>query len=288
MDYQKINDEFYNRNFWRVDRSEEKWFSKYVKVKILKKMIKNIKKGVIYDAGGGVGNYGWYFGRDFKKTIVSDISQVALNQIPEKNIIRLKCSVLDNKLPDSYADCILLIDVFEHINKTDLPRMMKDLKRVLKPDGRILMFTSHYGYVFGAIPQRLFNLNRRLLGNESSEGHVNRLTFREFKHLFKESGLIIDDYYFYSVFFQQITDLIKDSFSRFASVVLKRQKNDENMGRKGQSIKEDLKKKEKSPLLRIPLLISSYLSYSDVLLFGKIPLGNSVFFSLRKENTIKL
>lgn len=282
MDYKKINETFYSKNWWGLDRSENKWFAKYVKVKILKKFMKSVKKGVLYDAGGGIGNYGWFFGRDFKEVIVSDISKRALSKIPEKHIIRLNCSVLDNKLPDNYCDCILLIDVFEHIDSQDLTKMMKDLKRVLKPDGRIIIFTSHFGWGLGAIIQRIFQPKKRLLGNEYKEGHVNRLKYREFQEIFRDVGLKVDNFYFYSIFFQQITDGIKDNFARIISSIRKNEDLDDKLGRKGQSTKEGLRKKEKNPLFKIPLLFFSWVSYLDILLFGKWFPGNSIFFSLKK------
>ena len=282
MDYKKINENFYSENYWGLDHSRNKWFAKYVKVKVLKKFMNGMNKGVLYDAGGGVGNYGWFFSDDFKEVIVSDISKIALKKIPEKYIKKLNCSVLDNQLPDNYVDCILLIDVFEHIDEKDLLRMMKDLKRILKPEGRILIFTSHFGFGLGAITQRIFNHKKRLLGDEYKEGHVNRLKYGEFQELFKKAKLKICDYYFYSIFFQQVTDGIKDNFSRLVSLITHRKNKDIEMGRAGQSVKEDLRKKETKIIFKIPLLFFSYLSYLDILLFGKWFPGNSIFISLRK------
>jgi hypothetical protein len=83
MEYKKINEDFYSKNYWGLDRSKNKWFSKYVIVKIIRKFLKDVNKGVLYDAGGGVGNYGWFFGKDFNEVIVSDISKIALSKIPE-------------------------------------------------------------------------------------------------------------------------------------------------------------------------------------------------------------
>jgi len=282
MDYKKINEDFYSKNYWGLDRSENKWFAKYVKIKVLRKLMNGVNKGVIYDAGGGIGNYGWYFGRDFKQTIVSDISKIALSKIPEKNIRKLNCSVLKNKLPNNSVDCILLIDVFEHINPKDLLKMTKDLKRILKPNGKILIFTSHFGWGLGAISQRIIKPGKRLFGNEHIEGHVNRLKFKEFQVLFRNAGLKIKDFYFYSICFQQITDGIKDNISRIISSIRSRKKIDIKMGRAGQSFKEDLRKKESKSIFKIPLTFMSWISYLDILLFGRWFPGNTIFFSLEK------
>lgn len=284
MEYKKINEDFYSKNYWGIDRSRDKWFSKYVKIRVLKKFMGDVKKGVLYDAGGGVGNYGWFFGEDFEEVIVSDISKRALSKISENNIKKLNCSVLKNKLPSDYVDCILLIDVFEHVDKKDLLKMMKDLRRVLKSEGKIVIFTSHFGWGLGAILQRISNPEKRLLGKEDREGHVNRLKYKEFQELFRNAGLRIDDCYFYSIFFQQVTDRIKDSFARFISMVADKRNRDTEIGRSGQSIKENLRRNEKKYLIKLPLLLLSYISYLDILLFGKIFPGNSIFFSLKKTS----
>lgn len=282
MDYKKINEKFYSQNYWGLDRSENKWFSKYVKAKILGKFMKDVKKGTLYDAGGGVGNWGWFFGKDFNEVIVSDISKRALSKIPESNIKKINCSVLKNKLPDNYADCILLIDVFEHIQEKDLIKMMRDLRRVLKDDGRILIFTSHYGWGLGAITQRIFNPKKRLLKGEYKEGHVNRLKYKEFQQIFAAAGLEIDKFYYYSIFFQQLTDWIKDNFAKAASRIKGKTKEDIMFGRNGQYIKEELRKKENKLFFKIPFLFLSWISYLDIVLFGKWFPGNSIFFSLKK------
>jgi SAM-dependent methyltransferase len=281
MDYKKINDGFYSSNFWGIDRSKYKWFSKYVKARVFTRFLEKVPdKDVLYDAGGGVGNWGAYFSKYFKKTIVSDISKIALDRIPEKEIVKLQCSVLKNKLPDRSVDCILLIDVFEHIDEKDLPKMLTDFVRILRPNGKIFILTNHYGWGLGLILQRIFNPKKRLLGDEHLGGHVNRLKYSEFKNLFQESGLRIEDYCFYSFIFQQITDLIKDDSTILVSRILGKRYDRDKLGREGQYIKENLRSKEKSIFLRVPLFLFSYLSYLDVLIFGRLKIGNSIFFCL--------
>ena len=62
----------------------------------------------------------------------------------------------------------------------------------------------------------------------------------------------------------------------------KRKKNKEDalLGREGQSVKENLKHHDE---YRILLLFLSYISYLDILIFGKLSIGNAVFFSLKKS-----
>jgi len=281
MDYKKVNEDFYSKGYWGIDRSKNKWFSKYVKARVIGKMIDG-KKGVLYDAGGGVGNWAWYFKNGFEKIIVSDISKKSLEKIPEKEIIKIECSVLKNKLKDKSVDVVLLIDVFEHIQKNDLTEMMSDLRRILKDDGIIVIYTGYYGYGYGIIWQRVFHPERRLLFGEENEGHVNRLNFREYLDLFEKSGLKIKSYYFYSVIFQQMTDKIKDVFARVGSKISGRGKVDAELGRAGQSIKEEFREKEEKPLFKLIFKILSKISYLDIYL-GKIISGNSIFICLEKK-----
>ncbi len=278
MNYKQVNEKFYSNNYWGLDRSKNKYFSKYVRVKVLSKFMKDVNKGILYDAGGGVGNYGWYFSPDFKKVIVSDISKIAINKIPEKEIVKLHCSVLKNRLPANSVDCILLIDVFEHIQTKDLLKMMKDLKRILKPNGRILIYTSYYGWTLRLILQRIFYPKNRMWRDE--EAHLNRLNMTELKDLFNKSGLEINNHYFYAFFFQQITDGVKDSCARLISKLRKQKQNDVKLGREGQTVKEEIREGNKFKKL---LLFFSYVSYLDILIFGKLPIGNAVFFSLKKS-----
>ena len=101
------------------------------------------------------------------------------------------------------------------------------------------------------------------------------------KSLFNKSGLEIEDYYHYSIIFQQITDAIKDNLARFASKFRKKRNIDSI--RQGQSVKEDLRRKERSPLIMLPLKLLSYISYLDIILFGKWLPGESIFLKLKKS-----
>jgi len=278
--YEEYNEKKYEENYWQVDRSGNKWFSKYVKERVIGRWIKNMKsRGVLLDAGGGVGNWAAYFKKYFKKTIVLDVSRLALKSIPEKDIIKKQGSVLDIPIESNSADCVILIDVFEHLLEKDLDKMLAELGRVLKSDGRIIIFTSQMGYGAGIFWKMITKNKNRLTDGDLSEGHLNRLTFSEFNKLIRRNNLKIEDYYHYSIIFQQATDFFKDSFARIASRILG--KKDEGK-RTGQSIKEGARKIENNTLIGGMLLLFSIISYIDIVLFGKIIPGTSIFLNLRK------
>ena len=281
-DYSSYNEDKYANGYWGIDYSPNKWFSKYVKQKVFGKWINSLKnREILLDAGGGVGNYAFLFKNKFKKTAVLEISKKALDAIPDKEIIKVHDSVVEPKLKDNSIDCILLVDVFEHIKEEDLEKMMTNLRRILKKDGRILVFTSQYGYSLNLIFKRFIGDKNRLKLGEEKEGHLNRLKFNEMKSIFKKSGLEVEDYYNYSVFFQQITDSLKDNLAKLVARFRKKQNIDSI--RKGQSVKEDLRAKEENVFIKIQLKILSWISYLDIILFGKWLPGESIFLKLKKK-----
>ncbi len=281
--YQKHNEEKYDDELWMViDRSNNKWFAKYVKDVILKRWVSKLKKkDSLLDAGGGTGNYAYCFKNDFKKIVVLDVSKKVLDRIPEKEFIKIEGSLLEIPLKDESFDCILLIDVFEHIAPEHLEKLMSELKRVLTKHGRILIYSSEYGYAIGLIWKRILGKKDRLTKSDHFDGHLNRLTFSEVKNLVKKTGLVIDDYYHYAIFFQQITDFLKDSFSKIISSLRGVRKKEGY--KKGQHTKESLKTRENLPIIKQILFVFSFISYLDIVFFGKWLPGASRFLNLKKR-----
>jgi len=279
--YKDYNEQKYETGFWNINRSRYKWFQNYTKLKIFKKWVKSCKnKSVFLDAGGGVGNWTFHFLKDFKKCIVLDISKTALEQIPEKEIVRLKGSILNIPLKNNSVDCILLADVFEHIFPKDLPLMLQEMHRILKKDGRIIIFTSEYGHGIDILFDKLlFQMKGRLTPADIECGHVNRLTLEEKRKLFIGANLKLVDYYNYSIFFQQLTDFVKDSSAKILGMLLGKNKQE-----KGQSVKDIFKtSKEPSPIIRLLLYVPTFISYLDIAL-GKFIRGSYIFLLLEKRN----
>ncbi len=279
FDYIGYNEDKYENDFWVVNRGNL-WFSNYVKLAILRKWVKTIKsKVVLVDVGGGVGNWSSRFLKDFDKVVVIDVSQKSLDKIPEKEIIKKQGSALDIPMKNESADCVFLVDVFEHIKPEDLPLMMEELNRILKKDGKVLIYTSQWGYGIRLSINKLFgSVHGRLMEHEMKEGHLNRLKYSEMKDLFKKSGFVIEDKYHYGIFFQQTTDWVKDSIARTADKL-----RGKKHVRAGQHLKEELKSKKYNPILKATLSLANFLSYLDILLFGKFWRGDTIFVLLRKN-----
>ncbi len=285
FDYTKYNEQKYKDNFWSINRSPHKWFSNYVKLRLFKKWIKDVShKKVFLDIGGGVGNWAFHFLPDFKQVIVLDVSKKALQQIPEKNIVKKVGSATKLPFKNNSADYILLADVLEHIVPKDLPKVMSEAQRVVTPQGRIVIFTSEYGYGITLLIKRIFRkMKGRLMKSELTEGHLNRMTFQEIKALVKNADLEIDDYYHYSHIFQQSTDFLKDTAAHLID-----KSSGKSATREGQVIKDKLKRVDKPSLaFRLVFGTLSLVSYLDILLFGKWLPGGTIFLSLKKAESRK-
>lgn len=98
------------------------------------------------------------------------------------------------KIPfaDNYFDGILFLDSIEHF--TDPVSALKELSRVLKPGGRILICTSNYGnplwYILENTWHRLFAGNCRTYSKEVHPTRYNaKLLHKHNDGLFKEISL---------------------------------------------------------------------------------------------------
>jgi len=282
FDYKEYNEKKYKTKYWTITRSKYKWFSNYVKLRVFKEWAEDVQnKDAFLDLGGGVGNWAFHFLNKYKKVIVLDISEEALRHIPEKEIIKVAGSATKIPLKNESVDCILLADVFEHILPKDLNKMMSELYRVLRKNGLIIIYTTQYGYGIDLIRKRLFGLmDGRLKLSEKNSGHLNRLKFSEFKRLIRKHNLYLEDYYHYSIIFKQLVEFTKNSIAKIIGKFTK-----DKSVREGQKIKDKMKSiKEPNIAFRIIFGTISFMLYFDILLFGKLIQGSSIFLKIRKSS----
>ncbi len=104
-----------------------------------------------------------------------------------------KVDLQKDKIPfeDKYFDIVTAIELIEHI--WDVDRLLKDIKRVLTKDGRLIISTPN----LCSLGRRLMMLIGRnpyvenfLYPNEA--GHVKHYTIKDFKYLMKKNGFMVD------------------------------------------------------------------------------------------------
>jgi len=279
MEYKQYYGNYWKRNFWIPSRSKIKYFDNYTKARILKKWVSS---GSLVDVGGGGGDWAWYFKDNFKKVIVTDISNHALKKVTEKDIQTIQCSVFKIPLSSKSVDCIFFLDVFEHIEPKDLDKALKELRRILKDDGSLIIETTCNGYGLDLIFTKVFHgkmWKRTHKKFGEFEGHFARKTFKEMKKLFINNGLKVTDYRHNSLLFQPTIIFIKEQIFEFIQFI-KNKNAEKKYLRPGQEAKEFLRRKQKLSWIASFL---SWVCYLDVLLFGKIISGSSIYLKLEKH-----
>jgi SAM-dependent methyltransferase len=236
-------------------------------------------EAVLLDVGGGTGNISYPFRDAFAAIVVVDIAGKALAAL-EKDVFRpVQSTALALPLRSASADRILSVDFQEHLLPEQVPILLDELHRVLKPGGVMAVFTSCYG-------PSLRRLIFRLQGRPSKgrldwsdwhqDGHLNRLTAAEHLHLARQAGFQVARHCFYGHFFDPLA-------RRFHQVVLGVLQS--LGGRRGAGDAESLAQvyRRGKPSVWVEIYFRSLIlfAYLDKLLLGRIP-GGAIFMMLKK------
>lgn len=130
------------------------------------------------------------------------LAQKAITQIEHQDWDQPKVSQSNAKhLPFSshIFDCVIMSDIVEHLYPEELLMALKEIRRVLRPGGKLLIHTMpnlwyyHYGYPIFRIVQRL--AGKRLPADPRkrfafSHVHVNEQTPRTMSAALTQSGFV--------------------------------------------------------------------------------------------------
>ena len=146
-------------------------------------------------------------GVDYSKDAI-EIANSALKEQPQDVVKKVKFFQMNAKklkFNSSSFDKVISIDVFEHLYKEELEIAMKEIKRVLKPGGALIVVTGYnkiyldYTYRFWAYPldKILIKFNKLLTSKDYPslpnkprndlhiKQHVNEPTYFYLKDLFR-------------------------------------------------------------------------------------------------------
>jgi 2-polyprenyl-3-methyl-5-hydroxy-6-metoxy-1,4-benzoquinol methylase len=123
-------------NFTRGKGLLENFLSRKRSIMANKLIPKRLRKGKILDIG--CGTYPFFL-KNTKFNYKYGLDKLTTN---EKFIIR-KFDIEKEKIPfkDNFFDVITLLAVIEHIKKEKLLSLIKDVRRTLKPNGRLIITT---------------------------------------------------------------------------------------------------------------------------------------------------
>lgn len=132
----------------------------------------------VLDAACGSG-YGTKILAEAAKTVIgidydADLVEYCKNNNEKKNVIFRQMSVVKLDFPDNYFDAVVSFETIEHISPEQQPIFIKEIKRVLKPEG--LLFISSPDQ---AVWERWQN-------GDPNEFHIGELDRDNFEKLLKK------------------------------------------------------------------------------------------------------
>lgn len=159
---------------------ESKDFWTNSKIKLVLDLINKEKITSILDAGCGSGYTSYFLSKKGYKLIGADKSKkilaLASKRYKNKNLKFLYID-LNKNLPKKKFDCILLLDVLEHV-KDDF-NLLKNLKKILKKQGILIIKVPAYPSLYGAHDKYL--------------GHYRRYSKKQLLDLVESVGLKLED-----------------------------------------------------------------------------------------------
>ena len=147
----------------------------------------NSRESLLFDLGCGTGLNLVSFSNQCR-TIGSDQSPTALQFCRKRNIDNVfSCDALAIPLAGNSVDAVTALDVLEHIREDMLA--LKEVRRVLKPGGKLLAIVPAYGFLWSEHDEALH--------------HYRRYVAREMRAKLIASGFEIErsTYFITSVFF---------------------------------------------------------------------------------------
>jgi SAM-dependent methyltransferase len=236
----------------------------------------------LLDVGGGTGNISYHFKNDFKTIIVVDVSAQALNDLEKSLYHPVRADGLVIPLKNDSVDRILSVDFQEHLQPDQIPNLLQELNRVLKPGGILAVFTSCYGFSLRRLLFRLQGLPSRGRLDWSDwalDGHLNRPTPAEHLNYAITSGFAIKNYCFYGHFFDPLARRFYQLLMRvYLAAANRHQKVDP------ENLVAGYRSGQPSAGVELYFRLLILFAYLDKFLLGKIP-GSAIFLMLRKPDS---
>ena len=143
--------------------------------------INNLPGGRILDVGCGCGHFLNALGKQWTAKVGVEPSKVDYFW---PFALLFKYELHHCELPGDFFDAVILYHVIEHVE--DPVDLIKEVRRVLKPNGHLLLGTPN----FGCWVARRFGKNFRLLHDKT---HISLFTKDSMVYFLEDHGFIIDD-----------------------------------------------------------------------------------------------
>jgi len=126
----------------------------YYKIKKVFELYTPSKTDVAIDLGSAWGAFSYELARLCKTTIGIDFSEKAakfstrhMKELGIPNLAFMCADVQNTGIKDCSVDVIISADLFEHLYRDQSLRTLDDCRRILRPGGKLVIWTPHRGHI---------------------------------------------------------------------------------------------------------------------------------------------
>lgn len=161
----EYDDSYFEKEF---ERSEKRTRHFQNRVKNVMAMVLPIKsKERILDIGTCSGTFAFECAKYKADVVGTDISEKAIlycqnrsKKEKVKNIRFIKCSSEKQPFSDSYFNKIIMGDLVEHLSPLNFEKTISECKRLLKNNGRLIIYTPNKKHIFEILRKNNFILKK--------------------------------------------------------------------------------------------------------------------------------
>ena len=213
FNYENIPVGFYDKIFKKKRGIQSKWH--HIHYSLVKKILGNYKKHLDVGCAGGT------FVNFLDKNKISYGADISINQIKyarkEYQTKKHKFFLIKrNTLPfkDRSFDIITNLQLMEHLSIDDNEKLLKEIRRVLKPEGKLIITTPNYfsPWVF---LEKVVNLLGEVKYNEQHITFFNKKNMNVFLKKLKFKNIFISTNMFFSPFLAIFSWKLPDIIQKF-------------------------------------------------------------------------
>ncbi len=263
----------------RPGRLRPLFLSARVKRDMMVKMLKPAPSDRVLDIGCGNGRFA-YFERSRCRELVGIDAGAHFASEPRASVDLTRGDVRLLPFADASFDKAYSLDVLEHLTEDGCVRMLSEARRVLRPEGKLFLYSHVMMSSKLAVFQRGVNrlvrtLDRKGLVDNAPErerksDHRNALvSYEKLDSILERTGFGIEAIRYYNVFFKAIfEDLMLPLVEHNLYAKKTEEKRTEAHGHSHGSTKPDVGR-----WAHLPLGLASQIMKLDVVLFGRVRTG---------------
>ncbi len=185
---------YYSKHLERLDRKDR--FTRVKTARVLS-LLSPGKGERIVDLGCGIGTMmillasseATMFGADYSPKSLALAKKCFKREEPSRIFRGICCDGRMLAMQSGSVDGVMAVDFTEHLDNSLLLPTIKEVYRILKDDGRFVIYTPNNGHFFELLKAHNFILKKDV-------SHVGLRTMKEYLDILTQAGFSISNHYF--------------------------------------------------------------------------------------------